>query len=220
MDQCYGLLGVRRGGRLLGWVVVESSVGIFGGTFDPPHVGHVAAAERCRSALGLDRVLLVVANDPWQKSPDRPVSPAAVRMAMVAAAVAGHPGLEASELEIARGGPSYTIETVEELERTEGVRSPWVIVGSDLSTTLSTWERADELAGLVRIAVLSRPGSPLILPDGWRSVAVATDELDVSSSLVRARVASGLDIVDLVAPEVVRHIRANHLYIEGTDASS
>ena len=199
---------------------MEASVGIFGGTFDPPHVGHVAAAERCRAALGLDRVLLVVANDPWQKVPDRSVSPASIRLAMVEAAVRGHPGLEASDLEIARGGPSYTIETVDELARDQDVDHPWVIVGSDLSTTLDTWERSEELARRVRVAVLSRPGSPLVLPEGWRSVAVASDELDVSSSMIRALVAEGQPIADFVDPDVVRHIEANSLYIEGTDGSS
>jgi nicotinate-nucleotide adenylyltransferase len=199
---------------------VEASVGIFGGTFDPPHVGHVAAAERCRAALGLERVLLVVANDPWQKQPDRRVTPAPIRLAMVEAAVSGHPGLEASDLEIARGGPSYTIDTVEELERTEAIRSPWVIVGSDLSTTLDTWERHGDLALRVRIAVLSRPGSPLVLPRGWRSVAVASDELDVSSSMIRARVARRQPIDEFVVPEVVRHIEDKNLYIDETDGSS
>ena len=199
---------------------MEESVGIFGGTFDPPHVGHVAAAKRCRTALGIDRVLLVVANDPWQKVPDRMISPASIRLAMVEAAVADHPGLEASGLEIARGGASYTIDTVEELEDDEGIESPWVIVGSDLSTTLDTWERHGELALRVRVAVLSRPGSPLVLPEGWRSVAVASDELDVSSSMIRSRVARGQPIEEFVVPEVVRHIVAKNLYIEETDASS
>ena len=100
---------------------MAASIGIFGGTFDPPHLGHVAAALRCREALELDRVLLVVANDPWQKSPLREVSPAEDRVAMVRGAVAGIEGLEVSELEIGRGGPSYTIDTVRELEATEGI---------------------------------------------------------------------------------------------------
>jgi nicotinate-nucleotide adenylyltransferase len=193
---------------------MAGDVGIFGGTFDPPHVGHVAAALRCRAALGLDRVLLVVANDPWQKSPERQVSPAQDRLAMVAAAVAGVDGLEACALEIERGGPSYTIDTVEQLRRDEGVESPWVIVGADLSTTLDTWERSSELAAMVRVAVLSRPGSPLVLPEGWRSVAVASDELDVSSSMLRDGIRRGRDVADLVAAGVMVHIRAQHLYIE------
>jgi len=193
---------------------MDSDIGIFGGTFDPPHIGHVAAAERCRLALGLRRVLFVVANDPWQKSGERPPSSASDRLAMVKEALEGFDGLEVCDLEVRRGGPSYTIDTVEELARTEGVHSPWVIVGADLSTTLDTWHRAGELASLVHIAVLSRPGSPLVLPAGWRSVAVASDELDVSSSLIRSRVQSGEDIGDLCASGVVHHIAAKHLYIE------
>ena len=192
---------------------MKTDVGIFGGTFDPPHIGHVAAAQRCRAALGLSRVLLVVANDPWQKSPDRLVSPAGDRLAMVEAAITGIEGVEVCDLEVRRGGPSYTIETVEALARTEAIENPWVIVGSDLSTTMGTWERAEQLATMVRVAVLSRPGSPLVLPEGWRAVAVPSDDLDVSSSAVRARVRAGQDIADVVAPAVVRHIAAQGLYI-------
>jgi nicotinate-nucleotide adenylyltransferase len=199
---------------------MAGEVGIFGGTFDPPHVGHVAAALRCRSALGLERVLLVVANDPWQKSPGRSVSPAADRLAMVALAVEGHPGLEACGLEIERGGPSYTIDTVEELEATEGVREPWVIVGSDLSATMDTWERHEELSARVRLAVLSRPGSPLRLPEGWRAVAVASDDVDLSSSQVRARLAAGESVEGLVAPDVVLHIARHGLYSADPDATA
>ena len=89
--------------------------GILGGTFDPPHVGHLVSAVNVRHALGLDRVLLVVANVPWQKAGSRPISPAADRLAMVEAAVEGVPGLEACDLELARGGPSYSVETLQTL---------------------------------------------------------------------------------------------------------
>ncbi|HEY5109480.1 MAG TPA: adenylyltransferase/cytidyltransferase family protein, partial [Acidimicrobiales bacterium] len=86
-------------------------LGIFGGTFDPIHLGHVEVADAVRDALGLDRMLVVVANHPWQKQ-DRPVTPAEDRYAMVAAALVDRPGLEASRIELDRGGPSYTIDTV------------------------------------------------------------------------------------------------------------
>ncbi len=199
---------------------MASSIGIFGGTFDPPHVGHIAAAAHCRAALGLSKVLLVVANDPWQKSPSRRVSPAADRLAMVAESVEGLDGLAVCDLEVRRGGPSFTIDTVEELARTEGVEDPWVIVGSDLATTLDTWERADELRRKVRIAVLSRPGSPLVLPEGWRAVALVSDDLDVSSSQVRERVRRGEEIGNLVTPAVVRHIEARGLYARELDGTA
>jgi len=191
---------------------VSATVGIFGGTFDPPHFGHLAAAKRCQRALGLDRVLLVVANDPWQKSPSRRVSPATDRLAMVAECVASEPGLEACALEIDRGGPSFTIDTVEILGVREEVIDPWIIVGSDLAGTLDSWERAEDLRGKVRVAVMSRPGSPLKLPAGWRAVALESDELDVSSSAVRAAVSAGRAIDHLVPAEVVRHIQACGLY--------
>jgi len=191
---------------------VESNVGIFGGTFDPPHNGHVAAALRAKRALGLERVLFVVANDPWQKSPDRTISPADVRLELVAHCLKDIDGLEVCDLEVARGGPSYTIDTVNELAAAEGVEDPWVIVGSDLATTLDTWERARELAELVRIAVLARPGSPLELPDGWRAVALESDDLDISSSQIRQLVATGQEISELVPVGVVHDIVAKGLY--------
>src|ERR1700712_638523 len=91
-----------------------TGIGIFGGTFDPLHVGHLVAAADVRIALGLERVLLVVAADPWQKS-GAVVAPAADRFAMVEAAVAGCPGLEADRSEIDRGGPTYTADTLADL---------------------------------------------------------------------------------------------------------
>jgi len=91
-------------------------LGILGGTFDPVHVGHLVAAVNARHELGLDQVLLVVANEPWQKVGNRPVTPAADRLALVEAAVEGVEGLESSGIEIERGGPSYTADTVAELE--------------------------------------------------------------------------------------------------------
>src|SRR5690606_35782863 len=97
-----------RGGRAVDCPVVPSRIGVFGGTFDPPHVGHLVTAVNVAHALRLDRVLLVVANVPWQKVGTRAVSPASDRLAMVQAAVDGVAGLEASDLEIRRGGESYT----------------------------------------------------------------------------------------------------------------
>ncbi len=187
------------------------SVGIFGGTFDPLHLGHVAAAERARQSLGLEVVLLVVANDPWQKSPDRQVSPAEERLAMARLGVEGHQGIEVCDLEVARGGPSYTIDTVEELAQS-GVMLPWLVVGADLAGMLDTWERADELRHLVRVAVLSRPGSPLRLPAGWRSVAIESDDLDISSSDIRRDVRAGLPLAGRVPEDIIRHISQQGLY--------
>src|SRR6202163_1250648 len=96
-------------------VAPGARIGILGGTFDPVHVGHLVAATWAREAFGLDRVLMVVANVPWQKTGRRVVSAAEDRFLMVEAAVAGVAGLEVSRLEIDRGGPSYTVDTVREV---------------------------------------------------------------------------------------------------------
>ncbi|HMD45254.1 MAG TPA: nicotinate-nucleotide adenylyltransferase [Acidimicrobiales bacterium] len=196
-------------------------LGLLGGTFDPPHCGHVAAAEAARDQLELDRVLLVVANDPWQKAPLRAVTPAEDRFAMVEAAVEGHRGLEASRMEIDRGGPSYTVDTVEEVRaaaagRGEAVPAVWLVVGADLVEGLPTWERADELARLVTLAVVTRPRSPE--PDvgpAWRWVRVEGRGVDVSSSEVRSWLADGRPVDALVPEAVVRCIRQRDLYAVG-----
>jgi len=188
-------------------------LGILGGTFDPPHLGHVAAAVACRDTLELDRVLFVVANDPWQKSPLHPISPAQDRLAMVAAAIEGVERTEVSRMEVDRGGPSYTVETVEALGTTRPPPEQFLIVGADVVATLPTWHRADDLARSVTVAVVARPGVEApSAPPGWRLELVEGANVDVSSSEVRALVAAGRPIGGLVPPAVERCIRARGLY--------
>ena len=136
-------------------------IGVFGGTFDPPHIGHLAVAVEVRHALALDRVLMVVANDPWQKRGARVLTPAADRLEMVRAAVEDLDGIEADDREIRRGGPSYTVDTVEELLGEQPQAEVFVVVGADAAAGLRTWERADELAALVTVVVVRRPGFDL-----------------------------------------------------------
>lgn len=192
--------------------------GLLGGTFDPPHCGHLAAARMCRTALGLDRLLLVVANEPWQKVPHRSVTPAEDRLAMVEAAAALVPGAESCGIEIDRGGPSFTIDTVEALlagARAAGDPAPalYLVVGADLVASLSTWRRVDELRGLVTLVVVQRPQSERVPdPPGWRVVHVQGDPVDVSSSEVRDRLDRGLPVDGLVPEPVIRCIRGRGLY--------
>ncbi len=195
-----------------------SRIGLFGGTFDPPHAGHVAAAAAARHTLGLDRLLMVVANQPWQKAGLRTITAPEDRLCMVAAAVADLPGVEVSRLEIDRGGPSYTIDTVDELHDkavAPGEAPPvlFVVVGADLATTLPTWERADELATRVTVAVVSRPpmAHPAV-PAGWTWVPVEGPAVDVSSSQVRTLLSQGADVDGLVPAAVIRCIRRRGLY--------
>jgi nicotinate-nucleotide adenylyltransferase len=193
-------------------------LGILGGTFDPPHLGHVTAAVAARAQLKLDRVLFVVANDPWQKSPVRDISPAADRLALVLAAIEGVDGAEVSRIELDRGGPSYTVETVEELAALAiaGGREPpeqFLIVGADVVDTLSTWHRAQDLARLVTLVVVARPGArPPDEVGPWRVEYVPGTSVDVSSSEVRELVARGEPIAGLVPESVERCIRRRALY--------
>lgn len=193
-------------------------IGLLGGTFDPPHCGHVAAARAAYRALGLDRLLLVVANEPWQKVPLRKVTPAEDRFAMVEAVAASIPWIEASRIEIDRGGPSYTADTVEallaEADRSRHARPDlYLVVGSDLVGALSTWKRVEDLRRLVTLAVVSRPHTEQPpMPAGWATVPVEADTVDVSSSEVRDRLERGLPVDGLVPHEVIRCIHLRGLY--------
>lgn len=191
-------------------------IGLLGGTFDPPHAGHLAAAHACVDELALDRLLLVVANCPWQKVPGRTVTPAEDRYAMAEAAVAGADRVEVSRMEIERGGPSYTVDTVEELRMTLPAAELFLVVGADLVAGLSTWQRWEDLQRLVTLAVVTRPGSPPP-PDapGWRVVHVDGEGVDVSSSEVRRRLEAGEPVDGLVPEPVIRCIRSRGLYAVG-----
>jgi nicotinate-nucleotide adenylyltransferase len=185
-------------------------LGVLGGTFDPPHVGHLVAALDSRAALDLDRVLLVVAGDPWQKR-DRVVASARDRLALVTAAVAGIAGLEASAIEVEREGASITADTLEAL--TEDDRELFLILGADAVANMPTWKRLEDTSALASVVVVEREGEHAQPPgDGWRVHHVAIPRLDVSSSDIRARLAAGRPIDGLVPPAVVREITEKGLY--------
>ena len=193
-------------------------LGILGGTFDPVHVGHLVAAVNARHELDLDLVLLVVANEPWQKVGSRPVTPAGDRLALVQAAVEGVEGIEASGLEIERGGPSYTADTLVELEaRWPGVELN-LIVGADAAAGLDGWERVAEVRSKVVLVVVNRPGTTIdaAAPDsplaGWDVRMVEVPALEISSTDLRDRVASGRPLDFLVPMPAIRLIRDRGLY--------
>jgi nicotinate-nucleotide adenylyltransferase len=190
-------------------------IGIFGGTFDPPHAGHVAAARAVIAQLGLDRLLLVVANDPWQKSGQREVSPAADRFALVEAVAPEIPGAEASRLEIDRGGPSYSVDTAEEILAEAGGQPVelYLVVGADLVPELGSWHRAADIRRLVTLAIVSRPTGPApAVPPGWRAVLVDGPQVPVSSSEVRDLLAEDRTVEGMVPEAVIRCIRRRALY--------
>ena len=190
-------------------------LGVFGGTFDPLHIAHLVAAVNARHALALDRVLLVVANLPWQKT-ERSLTPAEVRYAMVAESVAGTPGVEASRLEIDRGGESLTADTLEELAAEDPSRRLYLIVGRDVGSQLATWRRTEVVRRLATLVLVDRPGAPdPELGEGWRVERVAIPHLELSASDLRARVAAGKPLDWLVPEPVMNCIRDRGLYAGG-----
>jgi nicotinate-nucleotide adenylyltransferase len=167
-----------------------------------------------RHELALDVVLFVVANEPWQKIEDRPVTDVQHRLAMVHAAAEGLEGVEVDDREIRRGGPSYTADTLEELAGPD--RELFVILGSDAAAGLHTWQRAEVVGKLATIAVVHRPGRAVRAGDsgtsGVRVQHVDIPALDVSSTDLRRRVAEGRPIDVLTTPGVAAYVRDHRLY--------
>jgi len=187
-------------------------IGVFGGTFDPPHIGHLVVAAECRGALGLDHMLLVVAGEPWQKVGERAISPAPVRLELTSTAVEPYPGLEVSDLEVRRGGPSYTADTLDELARRHPGAEFFVVLGADAARGLPTWKRVDEVTAHATLVVCARDGGFGELPDGVDWERVTVPRIDVSSTEIRRRVAAGRSIEVLVPPGTALSIRDRGLY--------
>ena len=190
-------------------------MGVLGGTFDPVHHGHLVVAADVRYALDLDLVLLVVAYRPWQKE-HREIAPAEARLSMVRAAVADVEGLEASDLEIERGGPTYTADTLRDLQVQMPGAELFLVVGEDVADSLHTWERPDEVRKRCTLAVVGRPGSRFADTGlgGWQWTRVEVPSLEISSSDIRCRVAEGRPIDYLTHPAVVRQIEQQGLYAD------
>ncbi|NIP77782.1 MAG: nicotinate-nucleotide adenylyltransferase [Gemmatimonadetes bacterium] len=178
-------------------------IGVFGGTFDPPHIGHLVAAQELHDQLALDRLLLVPAAVPPHKT-DRTVTPGAVRLAMLRAAVEGDARFEISELELERDGPSYTVDTLRELRRRHPEAALLLAVGADQLAELESWRDPDGIAALAELVAFRRGGQPV--PETARSVRVVeVPAVEVSSTAVRERVAAGRPVRYLV-PEAVRKV--------------
>lgn len=193
--------------------MARERLGILGGTFDPPHIGHLAAAVEVRDAFALDRVLLMVANEPWQKTGGRVLSSASDRLDLVRAAVIGIDGIEASAVEIERGGPTYTIDTLEHLRALDPEVELFVVLGADAADGLHTWHRHEELPALATLVVVDRAGeAEPTIPAGWTVEHLGIPRIDVSSTGLRARAAAGRPLRPYVPGPVVDLLLERSMY--------
>lgn len=212
------------------------SAALFGGTFDPFHTGHLRMAIEVKEAFSLPRIVFLPARHPPHK-PEQPVSDAAQRLAMTAAAVRGIPGFEVSDLELRREGPSYSLDTVLSFRQAEPGVDWLFVMGADSFAEISTWHRYRELLAACDFILLPRPGTAAkpsppeglriekekphcyswngdcyLLPGGRKLYCPAFPALDISSRGIREKVACGKSIRGLVPPEVEKHIAGNRLY--------
>lgn len=191
--------------------MAERKVGIFGGTFDPPHRAHLATARCAMRWLELDEVLFVVAGDPWQKT-GTVVAPAADRLAMTQLAVEGDPGFSASDVEVRRHGPSYTVDTLRELAAARPADELFLIVGEDAAAGLAGWRRPREILELAALAVVGRPGASRgDLPD---SAVVLPGAFELSSTEIRRRLRLRRSVDTFVGGAVAAYIAEHCLYGE------
>lgn len=207
-------------------------IGILGGTFDPIHYGHLRPAQEVLRALDLAEVRIVPAANPPHRRP--PLATAQQRLRMAELAVAEFPGLRVDDREIKRGGPSYTVLTLESLRGESGARPLCLLLGTDAFEGLETWHRWQQLPELAHLVVMTRPGWPWpeasALPAWARGrLARAPGELagaaagriyfqavtpqDISATRIREAVARGEPVDGLLPPTVLEYVRANRIYL-------
>jgi nicotinate-nucleotide adenylyltransferase len=192
-------------------------VGVMGGTFDPVHHGHLVAASEVAHRFDLDEVVFVPTGRPWQKD-DRAVTPAEDRYLMTVIATAADPRFRVSRVDVDRGGPTYTVDTLRDLSREYADAGTdaalHFITGADALASIAGWQDAEELVGLAHFVGVTRPGHPLLdpgLPDGSVTL-VEIPALAISSSDCRARVSRGEPIRYLVPDGVLQYVAKRGLY--------
>ena len=198
------------------------NIGVLGGTFDPIHIGHLIIAEEVRTRQSLAEVLFVPAGQPWLKV-DNAISPVEQRVQMVRLAIADKPHFKLSTMEIERVGPSYTVDTIAELEGQIGAGDKLVfILGWDNLIQLPQWREPSRLVKLCYLVAVPRVGCPV--PDlnsleaaipglSQSTILLDTPQVDISASEIRSRVARSLSINHLVPDSVERYIRQHKLYV-------
>ncbi len=194
-------------------------LGLFGGTFDPPHFGHLVVAQDAVERLALDRLLFVVAGLPPHKVGQR-LSPPELRLEMVRAAVAGNPAFGVSAVEMERHGPTYTVDTLRTLREMHPKTELFFLLGTDQLAEFHEWREPEDIVSLATLVAMAREGaavdpvSTMILPADLKVdfVRIPVTRLDVSSTDIRSRVQEGRSVRYLVPPEVHRIMEDHGLY--------
>ena len=193
----------------------KTRLGLFGGTFDPPHFGHLGAARIAKTQAGLDHVSLVVANEPWQKTGDREITPAALRLEMVQALVRDDADVGVDDREIRRGGLTYTVDTLIEIHEAASETELFLIVGADTAQRLETWHRYEEVLALSNLVIVNRDSDIVVRPLGIpvdKIIHVTMSPIHVSSTMLRTCVSNGESISFGTNQHVEAVIAQNHLY--------
>ena len=186
--------------------------GVFGGTFDPPHLGHLVVAESIRDALDLDRILWIPAATAPHKE-DETSAPANHRYRMVDLAVSGNPLFCLSDMEIARGGLSYTVETLAQLGGREEDEELYLMMGADSYSEIASWREPRRIAELARLVVYRRHGASAHPVSGFDAIVVDSPRIDISGTEIRRRVRDGMSIRYLVPEQVREYILRHGLYL-------
>ncbi|NMH96724.1 nicotinate-nucleotide adenylyltransferase [Pseudonocardia acidicola] len=188
-------------------------IGVMGGTFDPIHNGHLVAASEVADRFNLDEVIFVPTGQPWQKT-ERQVGPAEDRYLMTVIATASNPRFSVSRVDIDRGGPTYTADTLADLHATMPDAELFFITGADALSQILSWRKLDELFTYAHFVGVTRPGYELgdeHLPDGAVTL-IEVPAMAISSTDCRRRVAEGRPVWYLVPDGVVQYISKRHLY--------
>lgn len=188
-------------------------LGLYGGSFDPVHLGHLLVAQAAVEELGLDKLFFIpAAQSPFK--PENPPACAAIRLQLLRLALAGKKNYEVDELEIRRGGVSYTVDTLREYTRRFPGAEIFYLIGADNVSKLNEWRESADLAKLAEFVAVPRPGgATAVFPTTFRGRTLKGFLFDVSSSQIRARIKAGLPIENLVPPFVAEAIRNARLYI-------
>jgi nicotinate-nucleotide adenylyltransferase len=190
------------------------NIGILGGTFNPPHVGHLIVAERVREELKLDKILFIPSAISPHKQHIQLIDPT-YRMEMVQLAVLGQQFFEASDIEIARGGVSYTVDTLGQLKRMYPGDTLFLLIGMDNLAEFDTWKSPEKIVELANVVVMTRPGfepNGVLGEYGKKVTLCQVPEIEISSSDIRARVKQGKSIRFLVPKPVESYIYFRKLY--------